>query len=171
MKASENTRYWLKPYEIFFCLGFPAKNINPKLEQTGVIVRAGHYHSWSCIVRGTMFAPTKERVLLEGSPLHPLQRVHEINSVFLFFYHYSVYDQCIISSQVQWCTQFSTANTLKCMFYEMNWCYSSITRGTWDTHQLIVMSFEHQNTSMWVFYFILTQCFQILQFIQCFFIP
>lgn len=37
MKGSENTPYSLKPYEIFFCLGFPEKkNINPKLEQTGV---------------------------------------------------------------------------------------------------------------------------------------
>lgn len=35
------------------------------------------------------------------------------------------------------------------MFYEMNWCYPSITRGIWDIDLLVVMSFGHQNTLMY----------------------
>lgn len=42
MKASENTHCQLKPYEIFFCLGFPAKNLNLKPEQIGVT----NFDSW-----------------------------------------------------------------------------------------------------------------------------
>lgn len=77
--------------------------------------------------------------------------MREVNSVFLLSL-FSVWSQnknLIISSQVQWHSQFSTANTLKCMFYEMNRCYPSITRGIWDIHLLVVMSFEHQKTLMY----------------------